>query len=125
MRSKHFFRCVKKVRVIPTPVRTLAWESPSFKVEPINFGPEKLGDCHTRKADWFAMTGFSTGSKNQTANAAWFFVSERKCQTSREPLVSRSPVSPLKSWYLFPEKPIFRASPDLKSTSPKITEVRR
>ena len=44
------------------PVRTLAWESPSFKVEPINFGPEKLGDCHTRKADWFAMTGFSTGS---------------------------------------------------------------
>ena len=25
----------------------LSWESPSFKVEPINFGPEKLGDCHT------------------------------------------------------------------------------
>ena len=60
------------------PVRTLVWESPSKFEQPIvmqtvllhcfpEFIYEKWHvypvDCHTRKADWFAMTGNSTNSQ--------------------------------------------------------------
>ena len=59
------------------PVRTLVWESPSkfgllFVIQSVLFWrfPVSIhekwyvypGDCHTRKADWFAMTGNSSNS---------------------------------------------------------------
>ncbi|MDY6181171.1 MAG: hypothetical protein SPI15_10020, partial [Candidatus Faecousia sp.] len=55
------------------PVRTLAWQSPGYsgmyekRTNAQTNRPELLGDCHTRKADWFAMTVLFERYKQQFA----------------------------------------------------------